>query len=419
MRLAVLFCLFGGLAPLLTGDGGIGVDEYQSRRKALREALKEGVIILVGGSESERGDLRTSFFQEPNFYYLTGWTQPGAILALSPEAEILFIPRRSMERERWTGPKAGPDDAVVAAITGIADVEPAEDFESRLPHLVKAAAKVYSLTTQPAAERLRTLLPLREFGDASNALAKLRMTKSPAEIGLIRRATDVTLQAHHAAWQRIAPGLYEYQIAATMSGTYFEAGCQRHAYPPIVGAGPNAAILHYSANSRRMDAGEVLLMDVAAECSYYVSDVTRTTPVNGKFTDRQKELYEIVLGAQRATIAAVKPGMTLSKTGPNSLYQVALDYLNAHGKDRNGKPLGQYFTHGIGHHVGLEVHDADDKTLPLAAGMIVTIEPGLYIPEENLGIRIEDVLLVTENGAEVLSAALPVAVDEIEQAMRR
>jgi Xaa-Pro aminopeptidase len=160
-------------------------------------------------------------------------------------------------------------------------------------------------------------------------------------------------------------------------------------------------------------------MDVGAECSYYASDITRTVPVNGKFTARQRELYDIVLGAQKAAIAAAKPGATLGRTTPNSLYQVALEYLNTHGKDRKGGALGQYFTHGIGHHVGLDVHDANDPAVPLAPGMVVTIEPGLYIPEEGIGIRIEDVILITEDGAKVLSSALPREVREVERAIAR
>jgi Xaa-Pro aminopeptidase len=166
-----------------------------------------------------------------------------------------------------------------------------------------------------------------------------------------------------------------------------------------------------------MDAGEIVVMDVAAECDNYASDITRTVPANGKFTPRQREIYNVVLGAQRAAIAAVKPGMTLGKKTPNSLYQVAYDYINTHGKDLHGEPLGKYFTHGLSHHVGLDVHDASDPRDPLKAGMVITIEPGVYIPEENIGVRIEDVVLVTEKGAKVLSGALPVDPDEIERAL--
>jgi Xaa-Pro aminopeptidase len=158
-------------------------------------------------------------------------------------------------------------------------------------------------------------------------------------------------------------------------------------------------------------------MDVAGECDNYASDITRTLPVNGKFTARQREIYDVVLGAQRAAIAAIKPGVTINRSTPGSIYKVAYDYIDTHGKDLHGDPLGKYFTHGLSHHVGLDVHDASDTMAPLKAGMVITVEPGVYIPEENIGIRIEDIVLVTETGAKVLSAALPTDPDEIERAL--
>jgi Xaa-Pro aminopeptidase len=201
-----------------------------------------------------------------------------------------------------------------------------------------------------------------------------------------------------------------------MGGSYFEKGCERHAYPPIVGSGLNATTLHYWLNNRRMDAGELLLMDVGAECGGYAADVTRTIPVGGKFTARQREIYEIVLGAQKTALAAVKPGMTLGRHTPNSLHAIVLEYFNTHGKDRNGEPLGKYFAHGLGHHVGLDVHDAEDPTLPLAPGHVITIEPGLYIPEEGIGVRIEDMVLVTDTGGKLLTGALPREASDVEKA---
>ena len=404
--------------------------QYRARRSDLRKSLDDGVTVLFGHREEDE-DLRTGFFQESNFYYLTGWQEPGAILLLAPlpedshapgyaaksklPREILFLPERNPDREKWTGRKIGPGDESVRQVTGFETVMPAERFETELHDVLQAYARIYTLTDQPATAHLKLLEPLREISNAASAIAKLRMSKSPEEIALIQRATDVTLEGHRAAWQRAAPGLYEYQVAATMTGVFAESGCQRTAYSPIVGSGPNSVYLHYSRNSRRMDAGEVLLMDVAAECAGYASDITRTIPVGGKFTARQKEIYEIVLGAQKAAIAAVRPGMTLSKTAPNSLYKIAYDYINSHGKDLHGERLGKYFTHGLGHHVGLDVHDASDPNAPLEEGMVITIEPGIYIPEENLGVRIEDVVLVTGHGAKVLSAALPRDPGEIEK----
>lgn len=416
-RWGAILALLAGLSALAAPS--VQSSEYRERRAAVRKANQNGVTILFGGTEDEHGDLRTGFFQQPNFYYLTGWAEPGAILVLLPDRDLLFLPRRNSEAEKWTGRKAAPGDADIGKVTGFDEVLAAETFEVKLPEMASAAAKVFTVLDDPAAAKLKALLPLRELADASPAIARLRMKKSPAELALIEASTDATLAAHRAAWKRIAAGVYEYQIASTMASVYFDRGCERHAYPPIVGSGPTGTVLHYSKNKRRVDNGELVLMDVAAECSYYASDITRTVPVNGKFTPRQRELYGIVLGAQKAVIEAAKPGMTLGKSTANSLYQVAFDYINTHGKDRNGQPLGQYFTHGIGHHVGLEVHDANDATLPLAAGMVVTVEPGLYIPDEGIGIRIEDVIVITESGARVLSGSLPREPHDIEKALAR
>jgi Xaa-Pro aminopeptidase len=188
-----------------------------------------------------------------------------------------------------------------------------------------------------------------------------------------------------------------------------------------VGAGFNSTVLHYSADSAPIRDGDVVVIDVAGEYSMYASDITRTLPANGRFTPRQREIYDIVLGAQQAAIAAFQAGKsTLGRDAPNSLYKVAYDYINTHGRDKQGKPLGQYFIHGLGHHVGLNVHDANDANAPLDKGMVFTIEPGIYIPEENLGVRIEDDFHVGEDGKlECLSCAVPKAAEEVEKAMAK
>jgi Xaa-Pro aminopeptidase len=423
-----------GASPARASDARM-VEQYRSRRADLRKALGDGVTVLFGRTEDHEEDLRTGFFQESNFYYLTGWQEPGAILLLAPlpadpktpgysakaklPREILFVPERNPEEEKWTGRKLGPNDPDGQEVTGFRSVMSAEKFEAQLLHVLESYARIYTLPDQPAASRLKQLAPLRDMSSATLAIATLRMHKSAEEIALLQHSIDVTLQAHRAAWQHAAPGLYEYQIAAGMMDVYMAAGCERNAYAPIVGAGPNSVFLHYSRNSRRMDAGEVLLLDVGAECAGYAADITRTIPVSGKFTPRQREIYEIVLGAQKAAIAAVKPGMMLAKAAPNGLYKIAFDYINSHGADLHGERLGTYFTHGLGHHVGLDVHDASDPGAPLEAGMVITVEPGIYIPEENLGIRIEDMVLVTDHGAKLLSAALPREPGEIEKLVGR
>jgi Xaa-Pro aminopeptidase len=245
------------------------------------------------------------------------------------------------------------------------------------------------------------------------------MKKSPEELEKLRTAIEATVAAHRQAWRVAAPGKYEYEVAAAMQAVYLSRGCERDSYSPIVGSGPNSIYLHYDHNDRKMDRGEVLLMDVGAECAGYAADVTRTIPVSGKFTSRQREIYEVVLGAQKAAIAAVRPGATLGRTTPNSIHQAALDYMNSHGQDQHGQPLGKYFTHGIGHSVGLEVHDAYETGAPLEEGMVITVEPGLYLAEENIGIRIEDMVLVTKDGGQVLTSALPREAGDIEKALAK
>jgi Xaa-Pro aminopeptidase len=421
MHFLWLLCALLAAQPVMAG--ATGLEAYRARRAELAKSLQDGVLVLFGGAEKGDSDIRTGFFQEPNFYYLTGWREPGAILMLAPRPEdspreILFLPRHDAGAEKYTGRKTGPGDGQVTEFTGFDTVLPAENFESELRRELERHANIYTVG-ESAVSRLKALAPLRDVNDAARTIAHLRMIKSAEELALIQRAIDATLEAHRTAWKMAAPGLYEYQVAAAMTFSYQDHGCERNAYAPIVGAGPDSTILHYSRNSRRMDRGEVLLMDVGAECSGYAADITRTIPVGAPFSKRQREIYDIVLGAQNAVIAAIKPGMYLSKQFPNNITAVAYDYINTHGKDLHGEPLGKYFTHGVSHHVGLDVHDATDFSTPLAEGMVITVEPGIYIPEENIGIRVEDMVLVTKDGAKLLSGALPRDAGEIERALGR
>jgi Xaa-Pro aminopeptidase len=400
------------LAPLALPK--MPLDEFRTRRANLRKGL-DGVVLLASRTEARDEVFRVD--QEPNFYYLTGWTDPGARLIITPSREILFLPHHDARREQFMGKRSSAEDSDARALTGFEEVLPIEKFEAELDQALSANEKIYSLPNTAFADKLKSLYPFREISDASPSIAKLRMKKSPAELAAIQRATDVSLEGHRAAWKRMAAGMYEYQLEAALVNTFIENGCEGVSYAPIVGSGPNSTVLHYSSNHRRADTGEVVVIDSAAQCDEYASDITRTSPVGGKFSKRQREIYEIVLGAQNAAIAAAKPGIRLS--GPtNSLTKIAKDYMDAHGKDLHGEPLGKYFIHGIGHQVGLQVHDATVDG-PLEAGMVVTIEPGIYIPEENIGVRIEDVILVTENGAKLLSGALPREPDEIEKAVAK
>lgn len=410
MRRAVPAILAFLFASSAFAAGPVPLEEFRARRAALRKSLT-GTVVLFGRVEGN--DEVFGFQQEPNFFYLSGWGETGAILVVTPAKEMLFLPHHDERLERFEGVHASSEDGNVKRVSGFDEVLPIEKFESAVDKALEAAEPVYALPGEALTEKLKARYPFRTFRDARPMIAKLRVKKSEAELAAIQRATDVSLDGHRAAWKRMAAGLYEYQLAATVSNVYMEAGCERHAYSPIVGSGINGTVLHYSANKRRMDQGELVVMDTAAECAGYASDITRTIPVGGKFTPRQRELYEIVLGAQNAAIAAIKPGVDMA-----AVTKVARDYFKSHGKDLHGGSLEKYFTHGLGHPVGLQVHDPGAMG-PLEAGVIVTVEPGLYIPEESIGIRIEDVVLVTETGAKILSAALPREPGEIEKAMAK
>ncbi|MGE5646447.1 MAG: aminopeptidase P N-terminal domain-containing protein [Acidobacteriota bacterium] len=387
-----------GLVCAFALGAQISQDEYRARREAARKSLSDAVLVLFGPEGEAPVD--------PEFYYLTGWTEPGAILMLTAHRDVLFLPAHNAALEKYTGRREAATDEDARRATGFEEVLPVAQFEARFAEALEGGSRVYTR----AAEKLKPLAPLRQFPTSAQVLDPLRAVKSQAEIALIAHSAGVTVEAHRAAWRRIAAGVYEYQVAATMTFAMLDRGCEGNAYDPIVGSGPNGTVLHYSKNSRRMEAGELVLMDVGAKCDAYAADVTRTVPVSGRFTPRERELYDIVLGAYKAALAAVKPGATLAQ-----LTQTARDYFKAHGG------LDKYLTHRITHGVGLEVHDHPDafSAAPLQAGMVITIEPGLYIPEERVGIRIEDTVLVTEDGARVLSAALPKEAAEIERAMAR
>ena len=267
------------------------------RRRAL--AQKDSPKLMIGSS---------AFSRTPDFYYLTGWTEPGAALLMTPSDEILFLPLTMSARERYSGKRTSAEDADAHAVTGFEKVLPIEKLETELDLALGSHARLYAPWSESYAGQLRSRYPFREVADATPLIAKLRVKKSAAEIAAIQHATDVSMEAHRAAWKRLAAGQYEYQVAATLLDTFLDQGCEGPAYSPIVGSGPNGAILHYMSNQRRMDRGELVVIDAAAQCDSYASDITRTVPVGGKFTPRQREIYEIVLGAQKAAIAAVKPG---------------------------------------------------------------------------------------------------------------
>ncbi len=424
------------LAPALFARQREPNTVYASRRSQLASAL-DAPVVLFGFTGNENSSPSYVFSQEENFYYLTGFGEEGAALLLLPPAaapsgrngpsEILFLQPRDSEKEKWNGPRMAPGDPGLSAKTGFATVEPFTRLRARLAELLSSYKEIFTLMPHPGdtgfphakvwSEWLAQAAPEAVWRDATPAIGAMRQIKSPGEIAFITKAIELSIDAQLVAMRTVRPGLFEYQVAARMAETHQWGGCESEAYAPIVGAGFDSTILHFNELSHQIRDGDIVLMDVGCQYSGYAADLTRTVPASGRFTPRQKEIYEIVLGAQNAVLAALKPGMSLGRSGPNSLFQIALNYMNTHGSDREGRPLGRYFIHGLGHHIGLNVHDAGDPDRPLEPGMVITIEPGLYLPEENLGVRIEDDVLITPSGYKLLSQRLPRAVSEIEAIM--
>ena len=409
--------------------------EYQARRTKLRTQL-DGPLVLFAYTSHEDSSEFAVFFQEPNFYYLTGDSEPDAAIVLLPDSaqpgeatgprEILYLPPRDLRLEKWDGPKMGPDDPGVAQKTGFETVRPYAQLKTDLETLAKAYKTVYTILPPKVEDGyphftealafVHSAMSAANIRDAAPSIYAMRQVKSAGEIALLQKAVDLSVDAHFAAMRDMRPGLYEYQIAAHMKEVHEMGGCEREAYAPIVGTGLNSTVLHYSALTDQIMDGDVVVIDVGGEYGGYAADITRTLPANGKFTPRQREIYDIVLGAQNATIAAVKPGAKLLG-GKDSLMQISMDYINTHGKDKDGQPLGKYYIHGVSHHLGLDVHDPGDRNRPLEAGMIITVEPGIYIPEEKIGVRIEDDVLVTADGYKILTEHLPRTADEVEAIM--
>ena len=417
--------------------------DYRARRQKLAGKLEGGAALLFAPREIEGPNDIYGYFPDANFYYLTGWGEPGAaLLVVAPAeakndnpahaySEILFLPDRNYSQEKWTGAKLGPDDPRAAELTGVDKVESLGDLRTELLKLFPArgvgiytdvpASGVESNSTKPLGwlENANAFAVGTSFRDIRPLLESLRPFKDAGEVELIRKATQASIAAQFAAIRAIKPGVSEREISARLQYEWGKRGCERPAYAPIVGAGINSTVLHYSDNSGTIESGDMVVMDAAGEFSLYASDITRSVPANGKYTARQREIYEIVLGAQKAAIAAFQSGKShLLRNQPDSLSQVAVDYMNAHGKDLHGEGLGKYFIHGLGHYVGLNVHDPGDYSIPLGPGMVFTIEPGIYIPEEKLGVRIEDMFYVDQEGKLVrLSESLPQEPDQIERLM--
>jgi Xaa-Pro aminopeptidase len=411
--------------------------EYRARRQKLLSQIKDGIVVMVGAREEDLGEVGR-FRQHNDFMYLTGVQTPGAYLIFvpanaipgKPQHETVFIPPRDIKHEQWTGVQIGPG-ADAEQLFGLVEVSSSATFKERLNQLLaqpaegKPPAKIYTVIPSGNGadisresrfvEMLRQSYPKNDIVDVSRIIAELRKIKSPAEIELLQKAVDVSIEGHREIVREIKPGAYEYEAQAVLEAAWTRLGSERPGYPSIIGSGINGATLHYNENRKRIEAGELVVVDAAAEYSYYTADITRTLPASGKFSPRQREVYQLVLDAQ----LAAEKAFVLGRSSIADLQRVAKDVMKSSPlRDKHGEPLDKYFIHGLGHWIGMEVHDVGSYGV-LPVGSVFTIEPGIYLPEEGFGVRIEDDYKVTGNGLVKMSAKLASDPGEIERMMER
>lgn len=398
----------------------IPVSEFIQRRERVLKSLKgaAGIVFAGEGGEPRVGTWRPN----QHFFYLTGLdTEQGAAILFNPAAEdpnkrcILFLRPLNPEADRWDGYRE-EINSVLRATLGFTKIFRTTMLQREVAAAARQSRRLaclhpFAQAESPVSTDLALFRKLSErmvgvsIEDQTSLLPTMRAAKSKAEIAMMRKAAEITAEAYHDALVTIAPGVTERTIQHVLDDGYRGMGGTGPAYNSIIGSGMNATVLHYNANSGKLAAGDLLLIDSGADYMGYACDVTRTFPVSGKFTKEQKAIYEIVLRAQQAAIKASKPGAYFWQ-----IDKAARDVIEAAG-------YGDTYIHGTGHHLGLEVHDVTPDG-PLAPGAVITIEPGIYLPDQKLGIRIEDDILLTATGNQNLTAAIPKTIDEIEKAMR-
>lgn len=429
--------------------------EHRTRRQKLAQTLPFGAVAIIPAADDvlRNGDAHYRFRQASDFYYLTGFNEPEAVLVIMAGKEgdsYLFNRPRHPALEQWTGKRLGQDGA--CDYLGMKEAFTIDTLSTHLPQLLADKTAVYyALGHHPDCEE-KIMQALRQLKgqirrgvkaptalcDLDPLLSEMRLFKSEVELNLMRRAAAISVNAHVRAMQACREAEYEYQLEAELMHEFISQGCRGPAYDPIVGSGANTCILHYTDNNQRLCSGDLVLIDAGGEYENYAADVTRTFPVNGQFSKEQRAIYQLVLQAQRAGMARIKPGVPW-----NAIQQTIVKILTA-GLCDLGLLQGDvdslvtreaykpFYMHNSGHWLGLDVHDSgsykeEGDWRPLQAGMVLTVEPGLYIAAGlpnvderwwNIGVRIEDDILVTADGYENLTAALPVEIDEIEALMR-
>ena len=388
--------------------------EFASRRDRILQTLDNAVGLVTAGDDAHGDGV---FRPQADFEYLTGVVdEPGAMLLLDPtnpderRRSMLFLKPLNRERERWDGYR--PEiSAALRERLGIEAIFRTDALPRILNSAVRRSYRMACLHT-PSVYTQRVSLDLMIFRkvaeripgtaieDRSETLAKMRSVKSPQEVALIQQAIDITSVGFEAMMRVARPGLGEFEVQEAIEHAYRGQGSRSSAFATIVGSGVNSTVLHYVANDQTLDGGDLVCVDSGAVFGGYAADVTRTVPVSGTFTKRQREIYELVLEAETAAIEAIHPGVTFAELDDAARNVIA------------GAGYGDYFIHSIGHHLGLETHDATPDG-PLEQGAVVTIEPGIYMPQEKIGVRIEDDVLVTESRSKVLSAKIPKRVADV------
>ncbi|NOZ52052.1 MAG: Xaa-Pro aminopeptidase [Gammaproteobacteria bacterium] len=428
--------------------------EFAKRRKRIAKTMGKGSIAILPAAPpvTRNSDVEYRYRPDSDFYYLTGFSEPHSVCVIAPNNKhgeyLLFCRERDPQMETWTGPRAGLEDA--KAFYGADDAFPINDIDNILPRLLENCDRIYYTLGHDATFDQRVIgwvqqikkqsragiKTPREFIALEHLLHEMRLFKSPAEIAVMRKAAKISAQAHIRAMKTCKPGLNECEIEAEILH-HFNCNACTEAYPSIVGGGANGCILHYIENNRPLNEGDLLLIDAGAETQCYASDITRTFPVNGRFNNAQKDIYNVVLDAQLAAIEQVKPGNYWNaphdaavKSLTKGLIKLGLLKGTLSQLIKN-KAYSRFYMHRTGHWLGMDVHDVGDYKLDnrwrlLEPGMVLTVEPGLYIPAGsrkvakrwwNIGIRIEDDVLVTKNGHEVLSKHAPKTVVDIETMM--
>jgi len=402
---------------------------HQKRRKELLSKLSENAVVIVSSNSEQKrnSDVNYPFRPDSSFLYLTGFTEPDAIAVFSKKNYSIFLRPKDKTKEIWNGKRLGVKSATQVLLAD--NAYSIDDFLKTIHKLIDKNNLVYfdDFSTNKLNENITSILT-NVAKSLNPVISEMRLIKDSNEIQNMQTAANLAAKAHMTAMTKVSPGLYEYHVAAEIDAE-FRTGNSDHAYPPIVASGKNSCVLHYTENNKILNDGDLLLIDAGCESLGYASDITRTFPINGRFSKVQKQIYQIVLSAQKSAIASIKPGEKV-----NTPHEIACDIISREliklGIMKELNNLTEFYMHKTGHWIGLDVHDVgeyeiDNDFRDFEEGMVTTVEPGIYIRKNdkidpkywNIGIRIEDDVLVTKDGHHVLSKSAVKEVKDIEYLM--